>query len=90
MSSSFFDLFIIICLSSEKHKENFEDTAIWGPLKERVALYVLLELGLVRDYAEKRKLINPVMPGQLHSVFRTSRMFGLQFLRFCVPYFTFH
>ena len=48
----------------EKHKENFEDTAIWGPLKERIALYVLLELGLVRDYAEKRKLINPVMPGR--------------------------
>lgn len=47
----------------EKHKENFEDTAIWGPLKERIALYVLLELGLVRDYAEKRKLINPIMPG---------------------------
>ena len=51
-------------LFTEKHKDNFEDTTIWGPFKERIALYVLLELGLVRDFAEKRKLINPVMPGK--------------------------
>ncbi|XP_063674366.1 myoferlin-like [Bolinopsis microptera] len=47
----------------EKHKENFEDRKVWGPAKERVALYVLLELGLIRDHVEKRNLYNPVLPG---------------------------
>ena len=34
---------------------------------------MLLELGLVRDYAEKRKLINPVMPGQFITLLRGSQ-----------------
>lgn len=47
----------------EKYKENFEDKKVWGASKERVALYVLLELGLIRDHVEKRNLYNPVLPG---------------------------
>lgn len=47
----------------EKYKENFEDKKLWGPPKERVALYVLLEMGLIRDHVEKRNLYNPVLPG---------------------------
>ena len=35
----------------------------WGEYKERTALYVLLEFGLIRDYVEKRQLTDPVMPG---------------------------
>ena len=49
----------------EKYKENFEDKKVWGVPKERIALYVLLELGLIRDHVEKRNLYNPVLPGRV-------------------------
>ena len=32
----------------EKHPSNFEDTNMWGDSRERIALYVLLEFGLIR------------------------------------------
>ena len=47
----------------ETHSINYEDPTRWGEFKERIALYILLEFGLIRDYVEKRLLTDPVMPG---------------------------